>query len=103
MSDAFCGFGGATARLDGASGRAGGAMRGVDECAAGAAAGGWAADAGACACALCGVDSTDKTNVCIEGTRLCIDQTRHKMQTKLRAASCRVMNARARVSSGAGR
>eukprot|EP00965_Chrysotila_dentata_P115002 3801462-Pleurochrysis_carterae.AAC.1 len=66
-------------------------MREVDACAAGAVAGGLAADAGACACVLFGVDSTDKT------------ETRHKMQTNLRAASCREMNARARVSSVAGR
>eukprot|EP00965_Chrysotila_dentata_P109359 3614193-Pleurochrysis_carterae.AAC.5 len=101
--DAFCGVGGATARLDGASGRAGGAMRVVDACVAGAAACRWAAEAGACACVLCGVGSTNKTDVCIEGTGLCIDQTKHKMPKNLRAASCCVMNARARVSSVAER
>eukprot|EP00965_Chrysotila_dentata_P028102 934631-Pleurochrysis_carterae.AAC.1 len=37
----------------GESGEAGDAMRGVDACAAGTAAGKWAADAGACACVLC--------------------------------------------------
>eukprot|EP00965_Chrysotila_dentata_P261716 6214349-Pleurochrysis_carterae.AAC.3 len=93
----------AVARLSGESGEAGDAVRGVDACAADAAAGEWAADASACACVLCGVCSTDETDVCIEGTGLCIDQTRHKMQTNLRAALCRVMNARARVKSVAER
>eukprot|EP00965_Chrysotila_dentata_P185707 6130813-Pleurochrysis_carterae.AAC.1 len=97
--DALCDIGGAAARLSGESGETGGAMRGKDACAASATAGWWTADSGTCAYVLCGVDSTGETDVCVDGTDLYIDQTRHKMQTSLRAAPCRVMNARARVKS----
>eukprot|EP00965_Chrysotila_dentata_P053486 1775113-Pleurochrysis_carterae.AAC.1 len=104
-ADVLCDIGGAAARLSGESGEKGG-MRGKDARAASAtasAAGWWAADADACAYVLCGVDSTDERDVCVDGTGLCIDQTRHKMQTNLRAAPCRVINARVRVKSVAER